>query len=153
MGRFWDLGIAFGIRDNLGEVNGANDELTQRMTTALMTAMGIVGRIADEDLSIKPVVKPVVDMSDVSSASSMMSGMFGNYGAIDVGAINGRVSEAVDTASAAASSMDAFGNVSNSNDSFVINVYSQPGMDENDLANAVMYKIQNGIIRKGAALG
>ena len=152
-GRFWDLGLAFGIRDNLGEVNGANDELTQRMTTALMTAMGIVGRIADEDLSIKPVVKPVVDMSDVSSASSMMSGMFGNYGAIDVGAINGRVSEAVDTASAAASSMDAFGNVSNSNDSFVINVYSQPGMDENDLANAVMYKIQNGIMRKGAALG
>lgn len=153
MGRFWDLGIAFGVRDNLGEVTEANDELTKMMTSALMTAMGIVGRIADEDLSIKPVVKPVVDMSDVSSASSMVSGMFGNYGAIDVGAINGRVSEAVDSASAAASSMDAFGNVSSSNDSFVINVYSQPGMDENELANAVMYKIQNGIIRKGAALG
>lgn len=152
-GRFWDLGIAFGVRDNLGEVTEANDELTQMMTSALMTAMGIVGRIADEDLSIKPVVKPVVDMSDISSASSMVSGMFGNYGTIDVGAINGRVSEAVDSASATASSMDAFGNVSSSNDSFVINVYSQPGMDENELANAVMYKIQNGIIRKGAALG
>lgn len=152
-GRFWDLGIAFGVKDNLGEVTEANDDLTTLMQTALMNAMSIIGRIADEDLSIKPVVKPVVDMTDVSSASSMMSGMFGAYSSMDLGAINARVSAAAEGASAAASSMDAFGEASSSNDSFVINVYSQPGMDENDLANAVMYKIQNGILRKGAALG
>lgn len=153
MGRFWDLGLAFGVRDNLGEVTEANDELTDMLRLALMNAMTIVAGIADEDLSIKPVVKPVVDMTDVSSASSMMSGMFGAYSSMDLGAINARVSAAAEGASAAASSMDAFGEAASSNDSFVINVYSQPGMDENDLANAVMYKIQNGILRKGAALG
>ena len=123
------------------------------MQSSLMNAMAIVGGIADEDLAIKPLVKPVVDMTNVSSASSMMSGMFGAYGDMDLGAINAKVSAASEGASAAASSMDAFGEASSSNDSFVINVYSQPGMDENDLANAVMYKIQNGILRKGAALG
>ena len=152
-GRYWDLGLALGIKDNVGEVENANNDLTSIMQTALMNAMMIVGRIADEDLSIKPVVKPVVDMTDISSANSMMTGMFGAYGDMNLGAINARVSEASSGASNAAASMDAFGEATASNDSFVINVYSQPGMDENDLANAVMYKIQNGILRKGAALG
>lgn len=153
MGKYWDLGIAFGVRDNLSEVNDANDDLATMMQSSLMNAMAIVGGIADEDLAIKPLVKPVVDMTNVSSASSMMSGMFDAYGDMDLGAINARVDAATKGVSAAASSMDAFGEASSSNDSFVINVYSQPGMDENDLANAVMYKIQNGILRKGAALG
>lgn len=154
MGRYWDLGLAFGIRDNASEISDANDEVANQMNDALLSTMQMVGMIANEDMAIRPLIKPVVDLSDVSSASSMVSGMFGTYGSMDIGAINARVREAADNASSVASDVNAFGEASGvSGDSYTINVYSQPGMDENELANAVMYKIQNGIVRKGAALG
>lgn len=151
MGRYWDLGIAFGIRDNAGSIVNENNSLTNAMVSSLQTAMAIVGRIADEDLSLSPLITPVVDMSNVSSSAASMNDMFNS--SIDMGAINSRVANTSDYAAAVSSAVDSIESDQQPGDTYQINIYSSPGMDENELANIVMYKIQNGIARKGAALG
>ena len=77
-GAFYIIGLANGITDNAKLPLDAIDETTDPMVEALKKAMTQIATMSDEDFSFSPVITPVVDMSNVSSAAGSMNGLFGS---------------------------------------------------------------------------
>lgn len=77
-GAFYIIGLANGITDNAKLPLDAIHETTDPMVDALKKAMTQVATMTDEDFSFSPVITPVVDMSNISSAAGSMNGLFGS---------------------------------------------------------------------------
>ena len=108
--------------------------------------------IADEDLTLSPKITPVVDLTNLNQASGVIDHAFGkSYGvSASVGqAVNRRMSEMEDIAA----NMQASSETSYSNDQFTFNIYASEGMNENDIANAVMRKMRQQFAQRKVAFG
>lgn len=146
-------GAAKGINENSNEVTTAMSAMGSKMLESIYPALQVLSQILNEEYDFSPTIRPVVDMTEVASSSAAIQDMLSGANSTAVRA-SGTINAAVDNANRVSGQMDSFVSAGSSyGDTYTINVYSQPGMDENELANAVMYKIQNGIMRKGAALG
>lgn len=77
-GAFYIVGLANGITDNAKLPLDAIHETTDPMVEALKKAMTQVATMTNEDFSFSPVITPVVDMSNISSAAGSMNGLFGS---------------------------------------------------------------------------
>lgn len=146
------LGAKAGLENTGTVAEDAMSDLGSKMLSAIYPSLEVLSMLLNEEYDFSPTITPIVDMSNVDSSAAAMRSMLNstdmsasiNTQGIDSMIANaGRITEQMNNLTGGQSV----------GDSFVINVYSQPGMDENELANAVMYKIQNGIVRKGAALG
>lgn len=78
IGKYSVLGFVKGVSDNESGASSAGENLASAMKTAIQSAMSQVGVLADEDFTLSPLITPVVDMSNVTSAASGMDGLFGN---------------------------------------------------------------------------
>ena len=151
-GQYFLEGLAQGLGDEqdgiLTQVTGFGDLLVK----ALSGTMAEVGMIADEDLTLSPKITPVVDLTNLNQASGMIDHAFGkSYGvSASVGqAVNRRMSEMEDIAA----NMQASSETTYSNDQFTFNIYASEGMNENDIANAVMQKMRQQFAQRKVAFG
>lgn len=153
-GGYWDEGFIRGIQNGSGNVNSAADTLANSMINATQNALATVSALAADDFAISPRITPVIDMSNVNGAA-------GNINSI----LSGSQDIALRSAQNTRRSMDDISNLATNmqtlsearatatQNAYEINIYSQPGMNKEELADEVVYRINSGITRKGVALG
>ena len=147
-----DLGIARGIDNGTYEVVSSIDSLGFKMVDSMTSAMALVSQLASDDMSISPVITPVVDMSAVDQSASSISGLFSTSSAAGrIGGIGSNMKNLENLSANMSALSEAKAN--NSMDTYEINVYASPGMDEEELADAILDRISSITVRKGAALG
>lgn len=153
IGRFWDLGIVKGLEGGSGDITGTTDSMATRISEAMRLAMANVATLSDEDFNISPVITPVVDMTNVEEGARNASNLLNTQSRL------GGVASSADRVSSNLGNLvrnmqavsEARTNVSN--DTYQVNVYSQPGQDEQTIANLVIEQLMSGVVRKGASLG
>lgn len=153
IGRFWDLGIIKGLEGGSGDITGTTDSMATRISEAMRLAMANVATLSDEDFSISPVITPVVDMTNVEEGARNASNLLNTQSRLSgVASSADRVSSNLGNLVRNMQAVsDARTNVSN--DTYQVNVYSQPGQDEQTIANLVIEQLMSGVVRKGASLG
>lgn len=153
IGRFWDLGIVKGLEGGSGDITGTTDSMATRISEAMRLAMANVATLSDEDFSISPVITPVVDMTNVEEGARNASNLLNTQSRLSgVASSADRVSSNLGNL---VRNMQAVSEdrTNVSNDTYQVNVYSQPGQDEQTIANLVIEQLMSGVVRKGASLG
>ena len=150
-GGYWTQGIVNGLEDGANDVYTANEDLAFKMADAMRSALAIAQTMAEQDFDLHPRITPVVDMSAVDSAANSVNGMFSNSAESRMSAVGRNMSNLESVARDMRDLSEARANLSQ--DSYEINIYTQPDMDEEMVADAVLFRLSNGIVRKGAALG
>lgn len=150
LGAYLIQGYVSGISDNENRAYTATESLAIKMGESMRNALTTVQALAEQDFEMHPRITPVVDMSNIDSAAGSMNSMFGNASARLSGV--GRNMANLDSA---ASSMSALSNAKSniSQDTYEVNIYTQPGMDEEMIADAVIVRLSNGLVRKEVSLG
>lgn len=146
------LGIAKGIDDNARVVEDSISEMSNGMAEAIIPALSSLESILSEDFSISPVITPVVDMSNISGRADAINGLLSGNSQINV---SGRIGRNLSDIEGLARNMNDISE-SRSNvatNQYTLNIYPEAGMDEEQLADYVILKLQNGIMRKGVSLG
>lgn len=152
LGEYIPQGLAMGLDSGAGEAIESVVGIGDLMYAAVEAIMAKVGVIADEDFDISPRITPVVDMSNVDSASGYMNGAFGqNY------SVSAQMSSSLNRRMAdverAASDMNSRGDQIYNGDVVTVNVYPSPGQDPEEIADAVISRINNRSMRRGVAFG
>ena len=148
-GSFFGQGFANGIRSEVSNVESASESLAEGSISVIEQAKNLIAAILSDDFT--PVISPVVDLSNVTSAANMINGSFAN-GTVGV---SGELTNGV--SSRLASRMDTEAQTVNNHTGDTINntfnIYAAEGMDENALADAVMSKMQTRMVRRNVAFG
>lgn len=146
-GEYLGEGLALGIDDSSGVVEDSMSDLGKDSLMAMDDALQAAYDLIDSD--VDPTITPVLDLSKVQSGLGQMDGMFGSR----------RVS--LDGANVAASArktngMSEIGNAikgirqNTENNSISINVYGAEGQDVNELADAVVNRLNAQLNRRKA---
>lgn len=151
MASYIPLGAAEGIDSNVGVAVDATESMAFKMADAVKGALATVEAMSVDDFSLHPTITPVVDMTNVDSAANSVNSMFS-------GNLSGRMSQVsrnMSTLDSTARNMNSLSEsrANVSQDTYEINIYPQPGMDEAAIADAVIIRLNSGIMRKGVALG
>lgn len=150
---FIPKGAANGVTDNMGLAADAMGQMGDQMITAISPALAILAGLLNGEFDIDPTIRPIVDLSDVSASASSISGMFAGAQTVSVStaqSVNRRMNTSSTTESAPENQN---GNSVQPAFAPVINVYPDPGMDEDALADKVINRMQDAYIRRGVALG
>ena len=95
-GKWLGEGLIIGMEKMFRSVNSAGEDLGSGATNSISSAIKNVGRMLDSDMDIQPTIRPVLDLSDVSSGAGLINGMFDLSPSIglmsNVGAINSMMS-------------------------------------------------------------
>lgn len=78
IGMYVDLGLANGLTKYSDKVYGAISGTTDGTIDAANSMLSAISQIMTEDIDAQPVIRPVLDMTDIESGAAMMGGMFGN---------------------------------------------------------------------------
>ena len=151
LARYIPLGIEQGINQESDSAISSVVVLSDALMDAIMQSMAMVSTVADDNFEFTPRITPIVDMSNVNSAASSMNGVFGeNYSmsAQMTNAISKRMSDVERVASNIGSNQTI-----NNGDNITFNIYGTEGQDPNEIADAVMLRMQNLAVRRGAAFG
>ena len=151
MASYIPLGAAEGIDSTAGAAIDASESMAFKMADAIKGALATIEAMSADDFNLQPTITPVVDMTNVDSAANSVNGMFG-------GSVAGRMSQVsrnMSNIEGAAANMRTLSEARSeiSQNQYQINIYSQPGMDEDMLADAVLARLSSGVIRKGVAMG
>lgn len=144
IGKYWDEGQAIGMRKNISVVEDAADEVANRPISSLKEALTRFSGIVSEDLDTAPVIRPVLDLSNVKAEAGKINKMFSNQ--------NGSVSLVDPHKIAITPGFLGSGPVTTSNyGGFNISVNANTN-DPQKLAREIMEEIQYEIDKKEAAL-
>lgn len=151
LARYIPMGVSEGIEAGEGSAIDSIVVFGNELVNAIMRSMVTVSAIANDEFDFQPRITPVVDLSNVNSAAGAVGGLFdGNYN-VSAGMTNA-ISRRMDNVERIASAMNNQQTINNG-DNITFNIYQQPGEDPNAIADAVMSRISNRIIRRGVALG
>lgn len=99
IGKFFDLGIAGGIMKHSTDVDRSSESMASSMISAAKTILSNLSSVLASDIDSDPVIRPVVDMSNVTSSAQMINGlMSGSAGTISFGAsTSAKIASAINT--------------------------------------------------------
>lgn len=151
LARYIPLGIEEGINTESTSAITSVTVLGDALINAIMQSMAMVSTVASDDFEFSPRITPVVDMSNISAAASSMDSTFGNgynISAQMTNAISKRMADVERIAADVGSNQTV-----NNGDNITFNIYGAEGQDPNEIADAVMLRMQNRAVRRGAAFG
>ena len=76
VGEFSVMGLVNGLKDRANKVGKAGSELGVNAINSLKGTLANISNTLGSDMDLSPVIRPVVDLSDVKSKSSMANKMF-----------------------------------------------------------------------------
>lgn len=76
IGEFMGIGEANGLTSTTGLVRSAAAKLTSAAITAATYTAGIIESIFDDDMVMEPVIRPVLDLTNVRNGSSTIDSLF-----------------------------------------------------------------------------
>lgn len=150
-GQFFMQGLGLGVEDEEDGIITQVVGFGEQLINAIGEAMSLVGMIANDDFDISPRITPIVDLSNFDQATNSINDAFSQRYGVSAEmsqAIGRRLRDAEDIASNISSAGDTI-----SNNQFTFNIYAAEGMDENDIADAVMAKMQSKFARRSVAFG
>ena len=90
LGKYWDLGIAKGISDNANEAVGASVNIADRTVDSIKSMVKAVNKIVADDISdMNPVIRPVLDTSELLDQVGQISSLFNGHEAQIKASVNG----------------------------------------------------------------
>lgn len=145
IGQYIDEGLANGISHNSALPEEDAEEMCDYIARIAKDAMSRAMELANDELSTDPVIRPVLDLSDVQNGSGLISDMFANR-MLDVSGINfvgkSQISdEMIGQLSDAILALKDSNNTGINGNPVVINVYGAAGQDASAIADEVMYRI------------
>ena len=142
-GKFFDQGFAKGILNNQGEVENSATSLAETAMKSMKNAMALIPKFLDEDFEFQPVIKPVLDMSNLENGQNGLSSMFMPVQTGQISALFNRPKSSIDVKSVAGGNTDKLLND-------VINLLSDIRskdtniyMDGRQVSKAITSKIDN----------
>lgn len=78
VGAFFSEGLAIGISDYGSKVYDASYNVADYAKKGLSKAVSMVSRLIDSDMDTQPVIRPVLDLSEVESGAGYLNSMFNN---------------------------------------------------------------------------
>ena len=105
-GKFFDQGFAKGILKNQGEVQNSATTLADTALKSMKNAMALIPRFLDEDFEFKPVVKPVLDMSEIENSQNGIGTMFAPVQTGQISALFNKQKSAIDVKSVSGGNTD-----------------------------------------------
>ena len=145
-------GIAQGIEDNANAPIESMTILGSAVLSALQIAMAQVAAMADDNFEINPMISPVVDLTNVGNAASYMNGALnGSYGVSAT--MSNAVSSRLNDMERLAASINAAPSQTINGDNITVNVYPTPSQNPEEIADAVIDRINTRGIRRGVAFG
>lgn len=151
-GRYYIQGLGIGMDEEKDGVLSSIVSISDLLVDALMQAMSQVYTIAQDDLTLSPSIVPIVDMSNVNAAANSIGSAFANDYNVSASMSNA-VSRRMNDVEDIAANMQGFGGNTTTNNEFVINIYASEGMDENEIANAVMDRMKRQFAQRTVAFG
>lgn len=147
-------GLIQGLHDNSSDVYDEAGTIGFGIINTVQSAMAQVAMLASEQFDISPVITPVVDMTNITAATGSINGALSGAHIGLSGEITSSVSRRLDQAERVASNVEARNETINNNGDVInFNIYTHEGMDENEIADAVMVRMQSRMVRRGAAFG
>lgn len=144
IGKFWDMGQAMGMRQNIDIVEEAADEVANRPISSLRDALSRFSDLVMDEVDTNPVIRPVLDLSDIESKSGTIDNLLRNQ--------NGRISMLDPRRFDITPGFRGSGSsTANNYGGFTIHVNTNTS-DPRTLAQEIMEEIQIEIDRKEAAL-
>lgn len=152
-GAYAIAGLVKGINAEKSGVVKTGYGIGNALTEAVRKSMTQIALMANEDFNISPVISPVVDMSNIDYAAGLVNESFGKGTYTLSGQIGESVSRRLGQVNSVAANLQAAGSSTYSNDNYTFNIYAANGMNEEDIANAVMARMGNLRARRGVAFG
>lgn len=78
IGMYFDLGIAQGVSDYSEDVSSASRRMITDLVGSASSAAAAITSIINDDMDNQPVIRPVLDLSDISANAGRMNGLFGS---------------------------------------------------------------------------
>lgn len=151
-GRYYIQGLGIGMDEEKDGILSSIVSISDLLVDALMQAMSQVYTIAQDDLTLSPSIVPIVDMSNVNAAANSIGSAFANDYNVSASMSNA-VSRRMNDVEDIAANMQGFGGNTTTNNEFVINIYASEGMDENEIADAVMDRMKRQFAQRTVAFG
>lgn len=107
LGKWADDGFIVGMNANASSVYNASSNVGISAANGLAYAVEQMGLLLDDELNIEPIITPVVDMENVSTAASYMNGIFTGSHQLDVSPSVTRAAQVSAASSRGSSSSDA----------------------------------------------
>lgn len=105
-GKFFDLGFAKGILNNEDSVANSVTSLANTAMKSMKNAMALIPRFLDEDFEFKPVVKPVLDMSNLENVQNGIGTMFAPVQTGQISSLFNRPKSTIDVKSVSGGNTD-----------------------------------------------
>ena len=145
LGGYFGIGLANGVNSTETVVSKSGASLAETMTTSTRNALKSLNDLVSDTVSGDPIIRPIVDMSDVESSSRKLNGLLSADRSIDLasGAVSSfsRMKAAQKAEAAAASTTSGDGSQNSSyNDSVSLtgnNFYIRSEQDIHTLANEI----------------
>lgn len=81
IGKSVDEGLAKGITDNVNMIDNSVSKMADQTVNNMRGAIETIQTIADSDLNVEPVIRPVVDLSNVQNGANSINSLMGmNFG-------------------------------------------------------------------------
>ncbi len=103
IGDFFGIGFVNGIKDNVDTAYGTSRNMAESARKGLTNTLSRIADVINSGIDPNPVIRPVVDLSDVTSSSSRIGGIFGlrpSLALSSTGAINFGMSQRHNTGNA-----------------------------------------------------
>ncbi len=82
LGAYMSEGMAIGVTDSSNLVVNSTEDMGIRATSVLEDVLSRIGEAIDSDMSMSPVIRPVIDLDEVRKGSDQISGMFNSNAAV-----------------------------------------------------------------------
>ena len=98
IGEFFTQGLINGIQELRGKVYSSSSDVGERAKEGLMRAISTISNIIDDDMDVNPIIRPILDLSDIKDGAGSINSMFtnpslavaSNLGAISTGMARNR---------------------------------------------------------------
>ena len=141
IGQGIDEGIVVGLEEYTGAVIGATEKVGDAAIKSMSNAISGISDVVDSDIDAQPVIRPVLDLSDIKSGANAINGIFGMTPSVDVlsnvGSINSMMGEGQNGGSDILSAIKDLGNKISNMSGNVYNVNGITYDDGSNVANAI----------------
>lgn len=142
IGSFMGEGLIIGMKDWVHSAGAMGKNLGNTALSGMDYMMAALASDISDNMNMQPVIRPVIDMSDVTSSANAIDSILSSEQAM-------RVAAGYDSLMASRQN-GSVGSVTNDNSvgSININIYPTENQNANDISDAVIKKLNNEIIRK-----
>ena len=143
IGKYVDQGLALGMTKNVGVIEDSSYNIAEKSIDIMKNTLS---NVIDEEFDLDPVIRPVLDLTDVQNGAGILGNMFDNGLAISRSArLAGTISRNVNGQATQSSNIS-----NNTNNTEIINHFNITGNNPKEIANEVSRILQKQVERREA---